>query len=63
MKNLKIFMLLIGLLFVISCSNIDTGNEERNPRETMEFFYRAEEEEEEPERTRVYYHGEHFFKD
>ena len=60
MRTLKIFMLLIGILFVTSCSN--TGTEERNPRENLEFFYNAEIEEE-PEEVRIYYEGEHYFKD
>lgn len=63
MKTLKIFMLMIGLLFAASCTNAGPGTEERNPRENLEFFYNAEVEEEEPEEVKIYYRGERYYKD
>lgn len=63
MKILKIMILLTGLLSIISCTNTNTGNEERNPRENLEFFYNVQEDQEEPDGAKVYYYGEHYFRD
>jgi|GEM_PF-3187318 len=64
MKILRLFILMGVLLSVVSCSSTTTGDEERNPRENLEFFYNVEaDEREEPERTKVYYYGEHYFKE
>jgi len=62
MKVFRILVLFMGLSLLLGCTNTSTGNEERNPRENLEFFHNVQEDEA-PERARVYYHGEHYFKD
>ncbi len=64
MKIKTLFLICMGLLLLLGCSNT-SENQERNPRENLNFFYNVqglEEEKEAAPRVKKYYYGEHHFR-
>lgn len=65
MKKTTLFFIFMGLFLLLGCTNTNS-NRERNPREELHFFHNVQndvEEDARPERAKVYYYGEHYFRD
>lgn len=62
MRKKILFFIFMGLFLLLGCTN-SGSNQERSPREELNFFYNVQEEEVPSSKAKVYYYGEHYFKE